>query len=120
MAEYQQLATFIFGALWALLYFVAGIVMATGTRPARGRASMAATPSRHMLMFRAASRARLRSSSCVGANSSSASAASAFSFLSVPLWGVSSFYGFRANTIPLPFLSRYSRSGAVPQATVSV
>ena len=32
LADYQQLATFIFGALWAFLFFVAGIVMAaTGT-----------------------------------------------------------------------------------------
>jgi hypothetical protein len=48
---------------------------------------------------------------CTEFKTSDSNAASAFSFLSAPLWAVSAYFALRANTIPVPFLSRFSRSG---------
>jgi hypothetical protein len=42
MADYQQLVTFIFGALWVLLYIIAGIVMAAPRTQAPPRSHEAA------------------------------------------------------------------------------
>lgn len=51
----------------------------------------------------------------VNAFNSSGRAASAFSFLSVPVWGLLSYYAFKSNSVPLPFGGRSSA-----QPTVSV
>ena len=122
LVDYQQLATFVFGALWTLLYFIAGIVMAAGSTwgPVPCARSRARPLTRLTRPLRPPPSARAPTH--LGFKSTESNTAAAFSFLSVPLWGVTAFYGFRANTIPLPFISKFTNRGAssVPQQTVSV